>query len=604
MSTSGERIKLAARISNPWGGGPPPSIEPHVASDVACILGKSSASLLPLQKRCGEALTGSALLPFIREEEVVFRRLREEFETVRAAFEGEGIRTIFIKSTGLFPSFPHLSSNLDVLVPSDAGDMGRKMLRDLGYVELLNAEEPKKFLFRRFSASAPSYTFHLHEQVGWGVPFLDTHLIWERARAAPDDPTIEIPGPIEALLITLSHWFYEDKALSLGNLFHTAHALRSLPCTLEEASGAASVRGWEDGFYASIEVFRRAWREIFDEDFFDARTEARIEDRLRSERLVRSTILRKVRFLEDEPARIPFWSNKLVYYKKILADSREPFASRLRAVFVTLLWGLHLKARIRSQRSFLISISGCDGSGKTLQAGRLKEAFETCEIRTKAIWSRGGSSVLMSVLTRVAKRLFSSSAVIDSSSQGTIGPQNTPTERDRLLSRRQNLRNPILRFLYSALYGFDLALLYLIKARLLLLSGNVVICDRYTADSRVDFAISSGKRIDQSPLALTLLEVLAPKPDLSFILDVEETEALRRKPEEGDIGHLAESRGMFLTIAERRRMIVMPPDASWEILHEKITLESLSRYYRGYRTLLNALFLINPNQLNPGRRRE
>jgi thymidylate kinase len=211
----------------------------------------------------------------------------------------------------------------------------------------------------------------------------------------------------------------------------------------------------------------------------------------------------------------------------------------------------------------------------------------------------------MSIFTRTAKRLFSSSAVIDSSSQGTIGPPSgTVTERERLLRRRQNLRNPILRFLYAALYGFDLALLYLIKARLLLLSGNVVICDRYTADSRIDFAISSGKRIDQSPLALTLLEVLAPKPDLSFILDVEETEALRRKPEEGDTGHLAESREMFLSIAERRRMILMPPDASWEILHEKITLESLSRYYRGYRTLLNALFLINPNQLNPGRWRE
>ncbi|NIM20009.1 MAG: hypothetical protein GTO51_07130 [Candidatus Latescibacteria bacterium] len=605
MKASLDRLRLGAEISNPWSTEPPPDLESHAASDLVAVLKENSASLLPLSKRHGQALSGSSLMPFIEEEEAIYRRLRGEFERVRIAFEEKGVETVFIKSTGLYPSFPHLSSNLDVLVPFDRGDAARKTLRDLGYVELLNAEEPRKFLFRRFVWGIPSFTFHLHEEVGWGVPFVDTEAIWKHAQDAADDGDIKVPGAVEALLITLAHWFYEDKILSLGNMFLTAHALRNLPCGLEEAARGAFERGWEDGFYGAIKIFSESWKRIFGEEFFDAETTALIDERLFKWRLIRWTILPKVRYLDRCPARVPFAADKLIYYKKVMADRNKTVSSRLRDVLVTLLWAFHLKARIRSQKPFLIGISGCDGSGKTLQANSLKDAFETCALRTKVIWSRGGSSPFIGFFIRMAKRLQPARSEEDTRSGGAQNRSgHVVTEKEKVQFRRERLRNPVFRFFFSVLYGIDLAAAYCIKARLYLLFGNVVICDRYVADARVDFAVSSGRTLEISPKALRILEFLSPKPNLSFVLDVDPDEALRRKPDEGSSEHLTEARKMFLEIARKGGMVVVPLDASKGTVHENIALESLSEYYKRYRTFLNALLVVNPTQLNPGRWRE
>ncbi len=602
MNRPAEILKLAAGISNPWGKEPLPDLDEDTLKEIVSILRKNNVSLLRLRERFGETLSGSPLVTYVQEEEAVFHRLRREFERIRVVLEDKGIETIFLKSTGLYPSFPHLSSNLDILVPEDRGEDVRKILKALGYIELLNVEEPKKFLFRKFVLDGPSFTFHLHEQVGWGVPFINTRTIWDHAKASPDDPGVWVPGSVEALLITLAHWFYEDKVLSLGNFYLTAHALRNLPCGLEEAAEGASERGWEDGFVAALEVFGEAWKRIFAVDFFDAQAAAYIKNRLQSESFIRSAILGKVRYLIDKPAEIPFGANKLIYYRKVLTDKKRPVLSRLKDVFTTLLWAIHLKARIRSQKPMLIGVSGCDGSGKTFQVEHLEGAFRTCDVRTKVIWFRGSSSRFMGLFIRLGKRLFSNPSKDGSySSDVSIREHASLTKLEKVRAQRASLEKPVLRFLYSILYSIDLAAVYCLKARLQLSMGNVVICDRYTSDALVDFAISSGRSIEDIPLALRMLEVFAPKPHLSFVLDVDEAEALRRKPEEGETTHLSESRKMFLAIAEEREKTVVPPDASREAAHEMIVLRSLSAYYRRHGTIVNALFFRNPNQVNPSR---
>lgn len=90
------------------------------------------------------------------------------------------------------------------------------------------------------------------------MPFVDTESIWENARCAEDDPEILIPGPEESALITLAHWFYEDKALSLGNLFYTKAALRERSGTLSNLAETAASRGWEQGFYCELKIFNES----------------------------------------------------------------------------------------------------------------------------------------------------------------------------------------------------------------------------------------------------------------------------------------------------------------------------------------------------------
>ncbi|MFH1754370.1 MAG: hypothetical protein ABIA59_01590 [Candidatus Latescibacterota bacterium] len=603
--TTQDALRIAANIANPWSEESPPDLTAQEAEKMAALLAWNHASLLPLARRCRSELDASLLLPYVKQEELLFKRLRAEFERVNLEFENKAIRTVFIKSTGLYPSFPHLSSNLDVMVPRERGDEARKTLRELGYIELINAEEPKKFLFRRFVANESSFTFHLHEQVGWGVPFVDSKAVWQNARPAPDDAGVCIPGPVEALLITLAHWFYEDKALSLGNVFVTGNAIRNLPCPLDEAAKGASVRGWQAGFHAALKIFNQSWQHLFGVYFLNEAVMSELDEHLEKERFIRSAILSKARYLQKMPATVPFGANKIIYYRKIIGDTRRSPGQRIKDVFLTLVWAFHLKAHVRSQKPFLIAASGCDGSGKTVHVNYLAEAFQTCGLRTRVIWSRGGSSGLMSMFIRAAKKLISQRAK-NESMPGTRGPgpAKEAGENAKVMSRRKNLQNPFLRFLYSVLYSIDLSLVYCIKTRIHLWLGNAVICDRYLADAQVDFAMTSGQPVDKPPLAMKLLRWFAPRPNLSYVLDVEETEALRRKPEEGSSEHLAEARAMFLRAAKRHDMTIIAAGASKEAIMERIVYDCLDSYYKRRGTLVNGLLFMNPNQLNPGRWRD
>ena len=134
---------------------------------------------------------------------------------------------MLIKSAGIAPSFPHLSDNVDDLVPAEHIPDARLALRDLGYVELRNLEEPRKFFFKRFEGGRQAAAHHLHEHVGWAVSFLDEPLLFRRARPAADDPELLIPHPQDAFLITTAHALYENKAFKLGDLVKVRQCLRS-----------------------------------------------------------------------------------------------------------------------------------------------------------------------------------------------------------------------------------------------------------------------------------------------------------------------------------------------------------------------------------------
>ena len=248
-------LTTAARIANPNGDGELPRLRDEEYAEVGRILLANHVSMIGVAARYGGSLRPAPLQRLLDEERARFDAQREEFERIRIDFEKPGVRTMLFKSTGLAPSFPHLSSNLDVLVSPGMGDLGRQRLHELGYVELLNVEEPAKYLFRRFLGDGSCLTFHLHEQVGWGVQFLDTEPVWQNATVADDDVGVMIPGAEEALLITVAHWFYEDKMLTLQNLFLTADALCKLPAGIVSAAEHARARGWLDGFCAALIIF-------------------------------------------------------------------------------------------------------------------------------------------------------------------------------------------------------------------------------------------------------------------------------------------------------------------------------------------------------------
>jgi len=585
-----ETLRLAAHIANPSRQVGLESLDPGALGRAAALLEEQKVSFIPIDARYGAVARNTTLADFIARDRDRYRAQRDEFERIRVAFANEGVEMMVFKSTGAPPSFHYLSSNLDILVREKRAEAGRKILTGMGYIELLNVEEPRKFLFRRFPGEGLSFAFHLHEQVGWGVPFLDNRPLWDRARKPGDDPDILIPGPSEALLVTLAHWFYEDKALSLGNLFLTAHALQSLEEALAEPAAHARRRGWEEGFWGALCIFDEAWKRLFDEPLLSTEQRTEVNHAPRRYAEVRRDVLPLVRYGEnDVPAAIPFRANKLAYYRKVMRDRGRPVDRKIGDVIETLLWAVRWKLHVRSQPALLVTLSGCDGSGKSLQAERLRAAFETCDVRVRAVWARGASSKGAGALMRAGKK--------------TLGAHDGPggsklTEAQRFEARRRRLRSPFARWAFSVVFAGDLVWPYVVLTRRALISGNVVICDRYIGDAMVDYALFTGTDAARPPLALRILRALAPRPQIAAVLDVEPAEALRRKPEEGATTYLEMSRRMFLDLAKTHHMSLMDAASSADDVQRHLARAALHEFYRRYSTLINWLLRSNPGQMN------
>ncbi len=428
-------LKAAARIANPDMVEDLSQYDAAFLHAVAALLERQKVSFIPIVARYGERLTGTPLVEFAERDLVRYRAQRDEFERIRLRFSVSNIESMVFKSVGAIPSFHYLSSNLDILVPEGQAAAARKCLVDLGYVELLNVEEPVKFLFRRFPGDGTSFAFHLHEVVGWGVPFLDNAIVWAHAVTGVDDPDIRIPGPSEALLVTLAHWFYEDKELSLGNLLLTAHALRNVENALAEPAAHARRRGWEEGFWGAICVFDEAWKRLFGETCLSREQHAELDRAPARYAAVRSRLFPGVRYLEHGvAARIPFKADKVAYYRKVMRDTRRSFARKITDVIDTGLWAVRWKLHIRSQPPVLISVSGIDGSGKSMQVERLRAVFETCDVRVKTVWARGVSSRGAGAVLRAGKTVLGA---------GERDASDTPTpdlERSHAPRRSRALR--------------------------------------------------------------------------------------------------------------------------------------------------------------------
>ena len=87
----------------------------------------------------------------------------------------------------------------------------------------------------------------MHGLIGWGVPFLDDKLLWERFRVSPDDPFVNVPSPEDALLITIAHAFYENKSFKLLDLVRIRYCLKQKNFDFELITQIAKRRGWSDG---------------------------------------------------------------------------------------------------------------------------------------------------------------------------------------------------------------------------------------------------------------------------------------------------------------------------------------------------------------------
>jgi len=526
----------------------------------------------------------------LAQESARLTRQRDEYAQVQATFAQAGIPAILIKAVAQTPVFPYTSDNVDTLVPADRARDARRLLRDLGYVWLRPIEEPGKTLFRKFHLGQEVSCIHLHERVAWGVKFLDERLIWQDYRPSPD-PAVAILAPTDILLVTFAHSLYENKRVKLWDLARVRLTLAQGEVDWARAKSVASQKGWLDGLYVCILLYDYLEQALYREGLLTPyREEAWAglspSDRGRLRACLEQTPLHL-------PLPIPFILSKRLYYRKVFADRDRRASGKLYDLILNTANGVRLKAHIHSQPGMLFAISGLDGAGKTTQIKALEAAFRSAHLKTTTYWARGGASPLLRCLTRPLKAL----QYRNHSANPTLSqPLPQPTgqgEGTAAVPISGRFRHPLLRLGWTLVSGFDLWLRYTLRVTLPLLTGRIVLADRYVYDTLADWAILFDDPAAGEGFWGWLLTHTTPRPQRAFLLDVTPAQAARRQGET-DAGVRATQADIYRRLAQRYHLITVNGDREPAAVSDPIVRDAVQTYCDHYWTWINALFLINP----------
>jgi thymidylate kinase len=540
-------------------------------------LGAAAPSWLAQDPTFGEARAA---------EQAWYDTQRQEYVRVRQVWLEWGIDCLMIKSAGNAPSFPHTSDNIDILVRPEHGLLARDTLRRLGYVELRNIEEPQKHLFRKFHDGRCVSAIHVHERVAWLVGFMDEAALWARLRPAEDDPLVNVPSPEDAVLINLAHACYENKLLRLNDLMRIRYVLRRADGALDWAymERVAASRGWLDGLAFLLLLYAELEAALFGATLIPPAQRERLERILEGVAFAR----RRLQELRQGPAvglplDLSYIFCKKLYYRKILGDPTQTPRQRWRDVALTLTWGIKLKSGIRPQPGMVVSISGPDGSGKTVHAQALAEALRLSEIKADYFWNRGGSTGLVGLANRLRRRLTSDAGA---------------SSDDSVTLRRRRMNNPLARFAWAWLVAGDQVGTYLLRTWLPSRLGRVVVADRYVYDTAVEMDASLPADARWSRLAIAAMLGLVPRPDVAYVLEVSPETALARKQDEVWHLDLAAERSRYRALASRRDLRLLSTEGAFADSNDRLIREVMTAYMANFETWLNALFLANPSQKN------
>ncbi len=127
---------------------------------------------------------------------------------------------------------------------------------------------------------------------------------------------------------------------------------------------------------------------------------------------------------------------------------------------------------------------------------------------------------MLSAIKRAAKRALNNNR--------DEADSNYAAKREGMISR------PAIAKVWLIAAMLDMVLLYAIYLRFLNWMGRVVICDRYVADTRIDFCRNFPKQFSTRLWLWRLLVATAPRPDTHFLLyvPVEVSQARSREKNE------------------------------------------------------------------------
>lgn len=162
----------------------------------------------------------------------------------------------------------------------------------------------------------------------------------------------------------------------------------------------------------------------------------------------------------------------------------------------------------------IVSFSGIDGAGKSTQIEMLREYLASHGVAVKELTFWDHVVMFPGLRAEFSRRVLQS--------DGRIGTPEKPAER-----RDKNAQNAPLWVGRSLLYLLDVVSLRRIFNKAKAENSGVVIFDRFIYDQLAALPMRTGWARAFSRLLLRI----APKPDLSYVLDADPKVARARKPE-------------------------------------------------------------------------
>jgi thymidylate kinase len=448
-----------------------------------------------------------------RNRLVLYQRAFEEF---LARAERKTIPVLAVKAA---PDFPYESSNLDLLVPPEAMEEVDALLAELGFHRLGHYREPHKSLFKRFGPGDERTTFHLHEELSWqGAVFLEREEVWRRRLPLEGFRGAWRLHPGDLVAHTLAHAVYENAALRASDLVRLLRARPLGPEIAASVGEQARRHGWGAGLRVALRALSRLERSM--------RGRSECADLLGLRRL--SSDPEPLRLLMD----LGGLRSRFLLVTKILRSPATPWPRRLLSLSAYLASRARGLAGLPGHGARLVTLSGVDGSGKSLQAGRLLAFLAECDALTKVIWARGGSTPLVLWAKARLRRLGGGGAAMQ------VRPAAEP------------LGPGWQRRLWPWIVALELALVAALRIAPALLRHRVVICDRYLLDAEVDLHFRLGHSDPRRLAPWRILRRLVPAADVAFLLDARADDILARKDVGMDPAHIEERRAAYAKLAD------------------------------------------------------
>ncbi len=480
--------------------GGPPAYGPQDFSSLIAVLRRNRVpvSLLPGAAVLAEADGSGAFGSYVREDRWRHERQLAAYLEIAGAWREEGVEGVLIKSPGYFP---YTSSNVDVLVASAQAELACRVLESLGYSELVLAREPYKRLFRRVQQPYLGFPVHVHTAVAWINRFLTDAQVLEGRRRSGDHELVLYPSAENVFLITSAHWLYEDKELTLRDLYHASLAVHD-GLDWDSARRHAERMGWRPGLEFAIALYALAADRLAARDLRASLPTPQVRARLLERAIERSATG------SSAPIRVSKPLCKGLQLAKTARDPRLSTPSMLRELSLVLFFTARAKLpSIRTGPVFVVAVSGPDGAGKTTLARALQQFLEhEAGLSASYHWLRLGTSRVLEQVRLAAVPLLRAAT---RSRSPTLRRSAAARERRKhLLATRPKVRKA---WCYGLLVDF-LVRLWAERFRCHIV-GGIHIYDRYAIDAAVD--LEAMYRFPRASLAVAL----APSPTVQLLLE-------------------------------------------------------------------------------------